>query len=58
MLNQDITKKRWFYKLLEPKQKLNIREDKKYKVEIIKDSTVYASKVVEGQLLRLYYIVS
>lgn len=32
-------------------------EDKEYKLEGIKDNSV-CNKVVEGQLLRLYYLVS
>lgn len=36
---------------------LDIREDKEYKIEAIKDNTVYA-KATEGQLLGLYFLIS
>ena len=42
---------------LEPKQKLDVRDDKKYKVKAICDNKVYAKKVI-GQLPGLYYLVS
>lgn len=40
----------------ELKWEFDIWEDKKYKVEIIKDSVVY-TKAIEGQLSGIYYLV-
>lgn len=55
MLKQDITKKEVvneFFKL-----KLNLREDKKYQIEAMKDSAVY-NEVAKDQLLELYNLIS
>ena len=41
---------------LKPKQEFNISNNKKYKVEIIKNRVVYIKKIVE-YLLSLYYLV-
>ena len=41
----------------EPEPKFDTYNNKKYKVEVIKDSTVYI-KGVEGHLPGLYYLVS
>lgn len=42
--------------LLELEPEFNVEEDKKYKVEAIKSSAIYA-EVVKGQLPGLYYLV-
>lgn len=41
-------KKKQVNKLLEPKSELDIDKDKEYKIEIIKNSAVYATKVAKG----------
>lgn len=41
---------------LEPE--LNVKENKKCKIEVLKNSAVNANKVVKNQLLGLYYLVS
>lgn len=45
-------------KLLGSKLELDIGENKEYKVEIIKNNTIYTIKAIRSQLLRLYYLVS
>ena len=40
-----------------PKLEFDIGHNKKYKVEVVKNSAVYA-KEAEEHLLRLYYLVS
>lgn len=57
LLKQDIIKKGRVNKLLKLESELNIRENKEYKVETNKDSTIY-TKAAEGQLPGLYYLVS
>ena len=58
LLKQDTTRKKWINELFpEPKPKFDIGNNKKYKVEVIIDSAVYA-KEAEGQWLDLYYLVS
>lgn len=42
--------------MLESEQKFNIRNDKKYKIEVIYDNKIYIKEVIK-QLLRLYYLV-
>lgn len=42
---------------MEPELELDVNENKKYKVKIIKDSVVYANKTTEGQLSGLYYLL-
>ena len=42
---------------LKPEPEFKASNNKKYKVEAIKDSTVYAKKI-EGHLPGLYYLVS
>ena len=42
--------------LPEPEPEFDAGDNKKYKVEVIKDSTVYA-KEVEGHLPGLYYLI-
>lgn len=37
-------------------QELDVREDKKYKLEVIKNSAIY-NKVEESKLLALYHLV-
>lgn len=41
LLKQDTIKKRQVNKLLELKSELDIKKDKKYEIETIKDSVVY-----------------
>lgn len=43
-------------KLLKLKKDPDIRDNKKYKIETICDSKIYAKKVL-SQLLKLYYLV-
>ena len=59
LLKKNITRKRRVNKLLElePEQKLDVKNDKKYKLKPICNSEVYA-KEVAGQLPRLYYLIS
>lgn len=45
------------HKLLELELGFNIEEDKKYKVETIRNSAVY-NTAIENQLPRVYYLVS
>lgn len=42
--------------MLKPKQKLNARNNKKYKIEVICDSKIYTKDAI-GQLPGLYYLV-
>lgn len=55
LLEQNNTRKGQVNKLLEPEQKLDVGENKKYK---IKDSAVYANKAARGQIPELYYLIS
>lgn len=55
-LKQDITEKSQVNKLLKLELELNIGENKKYKIEAIKNSAVYI-EVTENQLPALYYLV-
>lgn len=57
LLELDIARKKRVHELLELNIELNVGEDKKYEVKAIKDKAVYA-EAVEGQLLRLYNLVS
>ena len=58
LLKQDTTKKGRINELfLEPEPEFDAGDDKKYKVETIKDNAVYA-KEAEGHLSDLYYLVS
>ena len=58
LLEQDtIRKGRINMLFLEPKPEFDVGNNKKYKIEAIKDSTVYA-KEAEGHLPDLYYLVS
>ena len=54
LLEQDTTKKEW---VDEQVTELEAGDSKKYEVEAIWDSAVYASKLELGQLLGLYYLV-
>lgn len=56
MLKQDNTRKGWAIKLLELEPKIKTGEDVEYKVEAIKDSTIYITKATE-QLLELYFLI-
>lgn len=58
LLRQNITKKRQVNKLFDPEPALDIKEDNKYKVEIIKNSAIYANENTRGQFSRLYYLIS
>ena len=58
LLKQEITKKRRINELfLKPKPEFDIGDNKKYKVETIKDSAIYV-KEIEKHLQGLYYLVS
>ena len=58
LLKQDTTKKKRMNKLFpEPEPELDVGNNKKYEVEAIKDSAIYA-KEAERYLLGLYYLVS
>ena len=58
LLEQDITRKKWMNELFsEPEPKFDVGNNKKYKIEAIKNSIVYV-KEVKKHLLRLYYLVS
>lgn len=43
---------------MELESKPNIGDDKKYKVKVMKNSVIYINKVIRGQLLRLYDLIS
>lgn len=57
LLKQNTIKKKQVNKLLELEPKLNLRTNKKYKIEAIYNSKAYIKKVAD-QLLRLYYLIS
>ena len=58
LLEQDTTRKERMNELfLELEPEFNAGNNKKYKVEAIKDSAVYA-KEIEGNLSNLYYLIS
>lgn len=52
LLEQDIKRKESINKLLKLEPEFDVGNNKKYKLEIIKNSAVYAIKLI-GQLLRL-----
>lgn len=56
-LKKNTIKKKRVNKLLELKLELNIREDKEYKVEAMKYSTI-DTKIAVANLSKLYYLVS
>lgn len=45
-------------KLLKPEPELVMVEDKEYKVEILRNSTIKGNENVKSQLFSLYYLVS
>ena len=58
MLEQDTTRKGRINELfLEPEPEFDASNNKKYEVEAIKNSAIYA-KEAKGHLLGLYYLVS
>ena len=58
LLEQDTTKKGRMNELFpEPEPEFDVGNNKKYEIEAIKDSAVYA-KEAEGQLPGLYYLIS
>lgn len=57
-MEPDTKKKGQVYKLLKLKLKLHIEEDKKYKIEVLKNSAVYASNIASKHLPKLYYFIS
>ena len=57
LLKQDNTKNKRVYQRV-TELELEANNGKKYKVEPIWDSAVYASKLESGQLPRLYYLVA
>lgn len=58
LLEYDIIRKEQVNELLNLKLELNIRREKEYKVEAIKNSTIYITKTIVSQLSGLYYLVS
>lgn len=57
LLEQNITKKKWINELfLKPKSEFNIGNNKKYKIEVISNNTIYAKKV-KKYLPSLYYLI-
>lgn len=50
-------KNRQINQLLELEPEFDVREDKEYKIKVIKDNAIY-DKAVKGQVSGLYYIVS
>lgn len=56
LLKQNTSKKGQVNKLLEPELEFNVKKNKEYKVETIKDNAVYAIKDAGGQLSELYYL--
>ena len=57
LLDQDTTRKEEMNELFsEPKPEFDTGNNKKYKLEAIKDSIIYAKKA-EKHLLGLYYLV-
>lgn len=59
LLKQDTIRKGWVNKLLEfkPEREFDVRDNKKYEIEAICDSKVYAKEAI-GQLPGLYYLIS
>ena len=58
LLKKDTTKKRRMNKLFsEPEPEFDAGNNKEYKVEVIKNSVIYAKKA-EGHLPGLYYLIS
>ena len=57
MLEYDIPRKRQVNELLELKQELNARDNKKYEVKTICNNKVYTKEAID-KLPRLYYLVS
>ena len=55
LLELEITKKEWFEKI--SKFNSGNNNGKKYKVEAIWNSAVYANRVKSGHLLGFYYLV-
>lgn len=58
MLEQNIIKKGYIYKLIFQLDFGEINDNKIYKVEAIRDSGVYSKESLEGHLPDLYYLVS
>lgn len=58
LLEQNTIKKKKVNKLLDIESELDEGENKKYRVEVIKVSVIYAIAAISGQLLGLYYLVS
>lgn len=57
LLEQDIISKKRVNKL-ELKLKLKVSKNKEYKVEVIKNNTLYINEAAGDQLPGLYYLVS
>lgn len=49
LLKQDITRQKQIIKLPKLRLELDIRENKEYEMEIIKNSVVYTNQVIPGQ---------
>lgn len=57
LLEYDIARRKQVNELLEPEQKFDFGNNKKYKIKAIQDIEVYAKEAVD-QLPGLYYLVS
>lgn len=57
MLEKNIIRKKQGNKLLKLKLKLDVRENKDYKVETIKNSNIHVNKTTRSQLLGFYYLI-
>lgn len=57
LLEQETISKWQVHKLLKLELKVDVREDKKYKVKAIKDSTIF-TKTTKSQLAELYNLIS
>lgn len=56
MLEQDIIWKEQVNKLLEVEQQFNLNDNKKFKIDVIQKSKLYAKNIID-KLLRLYYLI-
>lgn len=58
LLKYDNITKKQVNKLLKYELKLDVEEDKEYKLEVIKNGTIYTTKAIKVLLLELYYLLS
>lgn len=60
LLKQDIIRKEWINKLNKlpkPEREFEAEDNKKYEFKVIINSVMYSQKVVNNQMLGLYYFV-